>query len=193
MMYCLTKHRGRDDNFLRFAMFPIRDANFVELEHQLGHTARCVIVQVLDRSLEKRSRDLQALPWLCSAFRLDRVIQMSKNEGIHRSSGKSDLEFSRVMIHDFRFRDWCVLFRVLSSPIEDLLFPILLEGGMPSSLPGLVWLMRQGRLHTGSWVIAYSRQRVDGDWYIVARFCNILHVCSLMPSKNESSEIRVPS
>jgi hypothetical protein len=71
-------------------------------------------------------------------FSLDDVIQMSKNEGIHQSSGKFHLEFSRAMIHDFCFRDWCVLFRVLSNPVGDLLFPILVEGDMLSSLPGLV-------------------------------------------------------
>jgi hypothetical protein len=26
-MYRLTKHRGGDDNFLRFAVFPVRDSN----------------------------------------------------------------------------------------------------------------------------------------------------------------------
>jgi hypothetical protein len=75
---------------------------------------------------------------LVGRFRLDDVIQMSKNEGIYPSSGKFDLEFSRAMIHDFCFRDWCVLFRILSNPVEDLLSPILVEGGMVSSLPGLV-------------------------------------------------------
>jgi hypothetical protein len=138
MMYRLTRHRGGDDNFLRFAIFPIRNANFVGIEHQVGHTVLYVTVQVLDHSPEKCSRYLQALRFLCGAFCLDDVIQMSKNEGIHLSSGKFNLEFRRTMIHDFCFRDWCVLFRVLSNPIEALLFPILVEGGMLSSLPGLV-------------------------------------------------------
>jgi hypothetical protein len=39
---------------------------------------------------------------------------------------------------DFSFRDWCVLFRVLSKPIEDLLFTIWIEGRMLSSSPALV-------------------------------------------------------
>jgi hypothetical protein len=138
MMYGLTKHRGGDENLLRFEVFPIRDANFVEIEYQVGHTALYVIVQFLDCSLGKRSRYLQALLFLWGAFRLDDVFQMSKNEGIHSSPGKFDLGFSRAMIHDFCFRDWCVLFRILSNPIEDLWFPIFVEGGMLSSLPGLV-------------------------------------------------------
>jgi hypothetical protein len=81
---------------------------------------------------------LQALLFLWGAFGLDDIIQLSKNEGIHLSSGKFDLEFIRAMIHEFCFRDWCVSFRVLSNPIEDLLLPILIEEGMFSSLPGLV-------------------------------------------------------
>jgi hypothetical protein len=97
------------------------------------------------------------------------------------------------MIHDFCFRDWYVLFRVLLNPIEDLLFALLVEGGILSSLPGLVSPMRQGRLQAGSWTIESSRQRIDGDWYIVTRFCNIVHVCYLMAPKCESSEFRVSS
>jgi hypothetical protein len=111
---------------------------------------------------------------------------MSKNKGIHPSSGKFHLEFSPAIIHDSCFRDWYVLFRVLSNPVEDLLFPILVEGGMLSSLPGLVQPIRRGRLHTGSWTIEISRQRIDDDWYIVTRFCNIVHVSYLM-----APEIRV--
>jgi hypothetical protein len=193
MIYRLTKHCGGDDNFLRFAVFAIRDANFVEIERQVGHTALYVIVLVLDRSLEKRSRYLQTLLLLWGVVCSDDVIQMSKNEGIHESSGKSVLEFSRAVIHDFCFRDWCALFRVLSNPIEDLLISILLDGGMRSWLPGLVEPMHQGRLHMESWTVKSSRQRIDGDSDIVTRFCNILHVCHLMASKFESSQIRVAS
>jgi hypothetical protein len=66
---------------------------------------------------------------------------------------------------------------------------VLVEGGMLSSLPGRVQPMRQGRLHTGSWTVECSRQRIDRDWDIVTRFCNILHACNLMASKFESSQI----
>jgi hypothetical protein len=48
MMYRLTKHRGESDNFLISAVFPIRDSNFVEIEHQLGYTTLYVIVPILD-------------------------------------------------------------------------------------------------------------------------------------------------
>jgi hypothetical protein len=38
----------------------------------------------------------------------------------------------------------------MSNPIEDLLFTILVEGGVLSSLSGLVEPIREGRLDTGS-------------------------------------------
>jgi hypothetical protein len=44
MMYGLTEHRGEGDNFLRFAAFPIRDSNFIEIEHQMGYTALYVVM-----------------------------------------------------------------------------------------------------------------------------------------------------
>jgi hypothetical protein len=72
-----------------------------------------------------------------------------------------------------------------------LLFTILVEGGMLSSLPWFLEPLGPGRLHTGSWTVESSHQHIDGDWYIVTRFCNILRVCNLIISKSESSEIRV--
>jgi hypothetical protein len=57
-MYRLTNDRDEDDNFLRFAVFPIRDANFVEIKHQLGYPALYVLVQIPNYVLEKRSRYL---------------------------------------------------------------------------------------------------------------------------------------
>jgi hypothetical protein len=63
-MYRPTKHRGEGDNFLHFAVFPIRDADFVEIKHQFGYTALYVLVQILNYSLDKRARYLRALLFL---------------------------------------------------------------------------------------------------------------------------------
>jgi hypothetical protein len=87
---------------------------------------------------------------LGGVIRLHDVNRMSEAEEIYQSSGKSDLGLSPTMIHDFRFRDWCVLFGILSNPVEDLLFTIVVDGGMLSSLPELARPMRQGCLHRGS-------------------------------------------
>jgi hypothetical protein len=57
-MYRLTKHRGEGDNFLRFGVFPIRDANFIEIKHQFGYTSLYLLVQILNYSLQKRSQYL---------------------------------------------------------------------------------------------------------------------------------------
>jgi hypothetical protein len=91
MMYRLSKDRGGDNNCLRFAAFPIRDANFVEIKHEFGYPALYVIVQILNCSLEKRSRPLRALAFLRATRCLDDRIRMAKNDGIYQSSTKSDL------------------------------------------------------------------------------------------------------
>jgi hypothetical protein len=99
-----------------------------------------------------------------AAFSLDGVIQISKNKGIYPSSGTFDLEFSHTRIPDFFFRGWYLLFCCLWSPVEDLLFAILVEGSLLSSVPGLVQPMLHGRSHTGSRTVEWFRQRTDGDW-----------------------------
>jgi hypothetical protein len=80
---------------------------------------------------------------------------------------------------------------ILSNSIEDVLFTIVVEGGMLSSLPKLVQPVPQGGLDRKSWTIEFSRQRIDTDWYIGTQFCNVPHVCYLMASSSESSKIRV--
>jgi hypothetical protein len=47
-VYRSTKHRGERDNFRRFAVFPIRDVNFVAVKHQFGYTALYVLVKILN-------------------------------------------------------------------------------------------------------------------------------------------------
>jgi hypothetical protein len=191
-MYLLTKHCGENDNFLRFAVCPIRDANLGGIEHQFDSTALHVIVRILSSSLEKRSRYLQTLLFLQNTFLSDYCVRMSKSEGIYHSSSRFDLELRRTIIHDFSSRDWCVLFCVLFNPLGDLLFTILVQGDMLSSLPTFIQPMREGRLDTKSWTFECSHQCIDRDWYIITRFCNIHHKCNLMASKFKSSTNRVP-
>jgi hypothetical protein len=57
---------------------------------------------------------------------------------IFPSSGEFDLGFSCTAIHNSFPRDWHVLSCVLSSSNEEVLFTIVIEGGMLSSLPELV-------------------------------------------------------
>jgi hypothetical protein len=97
-MYPLTKPRGGNDGFLHFAVFPIPDVNFVEIEHQFGYTTLCVIVQIPNCSLEKRSRHLQALLFLPGTFFVNYLIRMLNDERICPSSSKSDLKLRCTMI-----------------------------------------------------------------------------------------------
>jgi hypothetical protein len=116
---------------------------------------------------------------------------MSKNEGICRASSRFDLELRRTIIQEVSSRDWCVLFSVLLNSVEDLLFTISVEGDMLSRLPPFIQPMREGSLGTEWWTVECSRQRINGDWDIVTRFCLILHECNLLASKFKSSKIRV--
>jgi hypothetical protein len=99
-----------------------------------------------------------------------------------------------VVPHENYFREpgvWHDLSCVLSNSIEDVLFTIMVEGGMLSSLPELTQPVPQGGLDRESCTIEFFRQRIDTDWYAWTRFCNVPHVCSLMASRFESSKIRV--
>jgi hypothetical protein len=58
-------------------------------------------------------------------------------------------------------------FCVLSNPVEDFLFTILLEGDMLSSLSAMVHPVCEGRLDTKSWTVECSRQPIDEDCAIV--------------------------
>jgi hypothetical protein len=42
-MYRLTERRGEQDNCHRFTVFPIRDANAIEIKHPFGYTASYVV------------------------------------------------------------------------------------------------------------------------------------------------------
>jgi hypothetical protein len=143
-------------------------------------------VQILNQPLEKCSRYLRMLPFLRVTCCLDNLIRMPENECVYPSSIIFDLELRRTIIHDFFSRDWCVFFCVLLNLVEHLLRDML------SSLPRFVQPMHQGQLDRGSWTVKCSRQCIDGDWDMVARFCNILHEFNLVVSKLKSSKIRVP-
>jgi hypothetical protein len=52
---------------------------------------------------------------------------------------------------------------VLPNSIEDVLFTIVVEGGMLSLLPELVQPVPQGGLDRESWTIEFSRRYIDTD------------------------------
>jgi hypothetical protein len=58
MMYRLTIHGRRDVKCPRFAIFPVRDVNLIEIENEFDYKAPYVFVQIPNRSLEKHSRHL---------------------------------------------------------------------------------------------------------------------------------------
>jgi hypothetical protein len=52
VMYHLAAHRRRDHNLSRFAIFPIRNANFVQIENQFSCTLLAYLVQEHSRYLQ---------------------------------------------------------------------------------------------------------------------------------------------
>jgi hypothetical protein len=83
MMYRLTTHRRRDDYCLRLAIFPIRKANFIEIEHQFGYTPLDVFFQILDCPPQEHSGHLQTLLFLMGTFRFEDLVRIATNERIH--------------------------------------------------------------------------------------------------------------
>jgi hypothetical protein len=63
-MYHVADHRDGYDNFSCFAVFPVRDASFDEIEYQFGQGVLYVVVQILKCSLEKRFQYLPTLLFL---------------------------------------------------------------------------------------------------------------------------------
>jgi hypothetical protein len=56
MMYRVPAHRRRYDNLPRFAILPIRNANFIQVKDEFGDTPLDVFIQILYCSVEKNSR-----------------------------------------------------------------------------------------------------------------------------------------
>jgi hypothetical protein len=79
MPYQLTIHGRWDGNFPRFAFFPVRDADILEIENQFEFTALYISVKIPNCSLKKRSRDLSKLPFFQGTCCLDDLIRRTKD------------------------------------------------------------------------------------------------------------------
>jgi hypothetical protein len=133
-----ANHRAADDNFPRSPIVPIRDDTFLEIDKPVRLSSP--VRRHSDPELFSREIVLllASAVYLAQYFLFGSLTRMSKNESIFPSSSKFDQELRGTIIHDFSFRDWRVLFCVLPNLIEDLPFTISIEGGVFSSLSGLV-------------------------------------------------------
>jgi hypothetical protein len=136
MMYHLTPYRPRLDDILGFAIFPVRNTNFVKIENQFSCTSPNVFIQTVDCSVEERSRCLQTLLFLRDAFRLDDLLGLTKNKQIDPPPINWNLELIGTVMLEFLFRDWRVPFGVLSNPVKNVLFAISIQILMLSSISG---------------------------------------------------------
>jgi hypothetical protein len=64
MMHRLTIHGHPGDNYSRFAIFSVRDANLIEIENQFGSTALYMFVQIPNCSLKEPFRHFETLLFL---------------------------------------------------------------------------------------------------------------------------------
>jgi hypothetical protein len=85
-MYHLTTHSRLDDDCLGPAIFPIRNANFLQIEYQFNHTPLNVSFQIVDCSLQEHSGYLQTLLFLRGTFRFEDLVRMAKNQRIHAAA-----------------------------------------------------------------------------------------------------------
>jgi hypothetical protein len=107
------------------------------------------------------------------SFPSDDLTGMTKDEWIHAVSSDRDVEFGDAIIANLSFRDWCVWFGVLLDSIEDLPVAIFMERAMLTSLSGFVETVHKGRLDMNPWTIECSRECINGNWDLIAPFCDI--------------------
>jgi hypothetical protein len=73
MMNCLITHSRRDDNLLRFAVFPFRDSDLVHIKDQVANTSLHRFFRSANCSKKKLSECLHALVFLRLADRLCQI------------------------------------------------------------------------------------------------------------------------
>jgi hypothetical protein len=92
MIYRLVVDGHRYEDARRFAMFSVRNINFVEIENQSSCTLLDAFIQILDCSMEKRLCGLQTLLFLRNAFRLNDLIGVTKNNQMYQAPSVWSLE-----------------------------------------------------------------------------------------------------
>jgi hypothetical protein len=80
MMYRLNTSDGRCQKIPRLVIFSVREANFLQIEDQFGHTALDMFIQILHCSVKKQSGYSQTLLFLRDTCGLDDFVGMAKNK-----------------------------------------------------------------------------------------------------------------
>jgi hypothetical protein len=81
----LAAERHADDNFSRFAIFPIQNIKFAEIENQFRCTPLNVFIQIPNCSVEEDSQDLHILLFFGDTFRSDDFLGAAKNKRMYPS------------------------------------------------------------------------------------------------------------
>jgi hypothetical protein len=97
IMSRLVAHVHRYRNFSRLAIFPVRNANFVQTENQFGRTALNVFIEILHCSFEAHPRYVQTLLFLAG------TVAWMISSGERRTN-----EFPQPrVIGTWNWIDWC--------------------------------------------------------------------------------------
>jgi hypothetical protein len=78
----LAAYRVGDGGVARFAIFPVRNTNFVETENQFSRTSLDVFFKILDCSMGKRLWYFQTLLFVRDTFHTDDLVEGMNNKQI---------------------------------------------------------------------------------------------------------------
>jgi hypothetical protein len=178
MTYRLTTHCRRYDHCLRLrlAISPVRNANFLSIEHQFSHTPLEVFFQILDYRPHEHSGYLQTLLFSRDTYPVEDLVRMATNERIHPSASDWNFQFSSAIIIYFCFPDWCALFGFSLNPVENLLLTIGVKTGMLPSLYCRLQSLCEFRLHIILRGVELPHQIIDRNRNRVLHFCDITSI-----------------
>jgi hypothetical protein len=121
---------SRHGNFSRFPIFPVRNANFVQIENQFSCRHLDMFVQKLDCSFEEDRWFLQTLLFSGDTFCVENLIRGAENKPIDPSRSGWNMKLIYAVIFTVSCESWCASFSVLSNLVENFLFMVLMKGHM---------------------------------------------------------------
>jgi hypothetical protein len=98
MTYRLIIPGRWDDDSACVAIFQNQEIDYIEIQDQFEYTAVYMFIQILNWSLEERSRYLPMMRFFGGTFRWDDLTGMTKDEWIHAVSSDRDVEFGDAII-----------------------------------------------------------------------------------------------
>jgi hypothetical protein len=108
-----TAHRRGYDNSFRLAIFPVRDANFFQIEHQFSHTRLDTFIQILECPVRntgdtcKRCYSWGTLFVCIFSLGWRRIDRFTQSRGIRASNWLVEWALISVLLTGVRFSEYC--------------------------------------------------------------------------------------